>query len=186
MTYNRDIPAANDLISVSQGQIQGNFQTIDSGTTGTGVGFSRNHVTMTDATNGGLHERVDFYENVSAPSITGFVSSLYPRSTGGASQLFFKNGVAEYQVSGPITAASTGVAPIFGGFKFAWGIQSVSNGATITVSGMTTLYQPQISIDDSSSTPTVRAYTFNVTGNTFQIRSSSGSPITIRWMAIGI
>lgn len=106
MAYNRNIPAATDLISNSQSQIQGNFQALDSGTTGTGVGFSRNHVTITDATNGGLHHRVDYYQNVVDPTISGLVSSIYPKAgteAPASSQLFYRNASAIYHLS-PIKA----------------------------------------------------------------------------------
>jgi hypothetical protein len=55
MPYNPLIPQATDLISVSQNQIQSNFQTMDNGTSGTGVGFDREHITVTDSTYGGMH-----------------------------------------------------------------------------------------------------------------------------------
>ena len=91
MVYNRNIPGPNDILSNSQSQLQANFQQIDSGTTGSGTGFSRNHVTLTDGTNGGLHNRVDFYQPVADPPISGFTGSLYVKTVGGLSQLFFAN-----------------------------------------------------------------------------------------------
>lgn len=108
MTYNNSIPLGTDLISASQSQIKANFTAIDSGTTGTGIGFSRNHVTMTDGTNGGLHNRVDFYQAIAAPTISGFVSSLYPKATN--NDLFYKNGTAEYQLTSALVSGTTGGA----------------------------------------------------------------------------
>lgn len=55
MAYLPNIPQPTDLVSDSQGDLLGNFTAIDTGTTATGQGFSREHVTMTDGTNGGLH-----------------------------------------------------------------------------------------------------------------------------------
>lgn len=93
MAYNDNIPQPTDLVSNSQPQILANFAAIDSGTTGTGIGFSRNHVTMTDTTNGGLHHRVDYFKSVSTPTITGanFVSSLYARNISSIPELFYIN-----------------------------------------------------------------------------------------------
>lgn len=105
MAYNNNIPQPTDVISNSQGDLLANFAAIDSGTTGTGIGFSRNHVTMTDATNGGLHNRIDFFQNIVSPSISGFVSSLYPKAS--ASNLFYKNGTAEYQLTSALVSGTT-------------------------------------------------------------------------------
>lgn len=146
MAYNRLIPQSTDLLSNSQSQILGNFQTIDAGTSLTGVGFSRNHVTMTDATNGGLHSRVDYYQNVADPVISGFVASLYPKSIaqGGlaaASQLFF-NTATPYAITGAVSATSNGFAYLPGGILIKWGKTGTINstgtfsfpsGATIPV-----------------------------------------------------
>ena len=90
MSYNNAIPQPTNLISNSQAQILGNFAAIDSGSTGTGAGFSRNHVTMTDATNGGLHYRVDYYQAESSPALSGFVASMYPKTVTNI-EAFFKN-----------------------------------------------------------------------------------------------
>jgi hypothetical protein len=72
MTYNNNIPKPTDLISTSQGQILGNFQAIDSATTGptttttagygSGSGFSVDHFSMNTGTAGwvGMHFMVDF------------------------------------------------------------------------------------------------------------------------------
>jgi len=132
MAYNRNIPQPTDLISNSQPSILGNFQTIDSGTTGTGVGFSRNHVTMTDATNGGLHNRVDYYQAVADPTISGFVSSLYVKlvAQGGlsAAPLLVYNSGTPYVIGGAVSAASNGFCYLPGGILMKWGSFSASSG----------------------------------------------------------
>ena len=147
MAYNRNIPAATDLISNSQSAIQGNFQAIDSGQTGNpgAIGFSRNHVTMTDATNGGLHHRVDYYQNVAAPTIGAFVSSLYPREFPAASsisQLFFKNGVSEYQLTNLGRVTTTPSASGYGlttpwGIVINWGQIAVGAGGPTSGTSLT-------------------------------------------------
>lgn len=133
MAYNDAIPQPGDLISTSQGQILGDFQAIDSGTTGTGIGFSRNHITMTDATNGGLHNRVDYYQAVSSPTITGFIGSLYPKTVTNV-ELFYKNGTKDMQISNSLLTASSGQAMIPGGLQVRCGSGNTGAGSTASIS----------------------------------------------------
>ena len=192
MAYNRNIPASTDLISNSQSQIQGNFQTIDSGTTGTGVGVSRNHVTMTDATNGGLHHEVDFYQNVTDPTISGFVSSLYPKLISSESELFFKNGARTLQMTGATTVGAAGSVTLQGGVILKWGKEtSPANNTTVTFAtpfptacyavivtgGRPSGTQPTINVNPASVSTTVFV---------FKINAESGEPATAAyWVAIG-
>jgi hypothetical protein len=146
MAYIRSIPQPGDLISVSQGQILGNFQAIDSGTTQNGFGFSRNHVTMTDATNGGLHNRIDFYQNISAPTPSGYVGALYPANISSASELQYTNAGGSTQITsgslpiwkggststGIITATNSGNGALNlpNGIQFRWGSATVNTSGT--------------------------------------------------------
>jgi hypothetical protein len=134
MAYNNNIPLSTDLISTSQGQILGNFAAIDSGTTGTGIGFSRNHITMTDATNGGLHNRVDYYQVVASPAISGFVASAYPKTVTNA-ELFYKNAVADMQITNSLLTASSGQGMLPGGLQIRFGTTGgvAFNNTTVTV-----------------------------------------------------
>lgn len=186
MAYNRNIPASTDLISNSQPQIQANFQAIDSGVTGTGVGFSRNHITITDATNGGLHNRVDFYQNLSDPTVSGFVSSVYPKSISAASELCFSNstGVLTQITSGALpiwkggttgtsgvvtsTNGSSGALNLPNGIQFRWGSQSVNTGGTpiayssrFTTGSYSVTLTPQTSTSRGAAVNSVTADGFN-------------------------
>lgn len=129
MAYDNNIPQPTDVISNSQGDLLANFMAIDSGTTGTGIGFSRNHVTMTDATNGGLHSRVDFYVALASPTITGFISSLYPKTVTNV-EAFYKNGSADIQLSNSLLTASSGQGMLPGGLQIRCGFGSVTSGST--------------------------------------------------------
>lgn len=128
MSYNNQIPRATDLISNSQGQIQGNFVAIDSGTTQTGTGFARNHVTMTDGTNGGLHNRIDFYQALTDPVIAGFVASLYPKTVGSDEQLTYSNSSTVTQITGPFSKTNNGYCFLPGGILLKWGSFAGSSG----------------------------------------------------------
>lgn len=107
MVYTNTQPASTQLVSQGQGTIQANFLAIDTGTSLNGIGFSRNHVTMTDATNGGLHSRVDYYQAVSSPTISEFVSSAYPKNVTYSAaagtptyvEYFYKNATSDIQAT---------------------------------------------------------------------------------------
>jgi hypothetical protein len=83
MPYNPAIPLATDLISDSQSDLYGNFQAIDIGTTGGAgnVGFSREHVTMTDAASGGLHVQATMKDQAAVTPSAGY-GSYYASKTG--------------------------------------------------------------------------------------------------------
>ncbi len=114
MAWNPALPAYVSKLALSPGYIQSNWNAIDSGTTGIGTGFTRNHVTMSDNTNGGLHSRVDFYQAVASPSIAGFISSCYPK-TATHVELFYKNTTQDIQITNSVLLASNGEGMIPGG-----------------------------------------------------------------------
>lgn len=148
MAYNDNIPAANDLISTSQGQIQANFQAIDS----TSFGFGRNHVVLTDSTNGGLHKQVDYYLPIGDPSVAGISGSLYTKTVTN-DELCFRNAVSISQLTNLTLVTTTPSATGFG-FKTPWGITlnwgSIAVGAGGPTVGTAILFQvPFVSSLDS-------------------------------------
>jgi len=145
MAYNDNIPAASDLISKSQGQIQANFQAIDS----TLFGFARNHIALTDGTNGGLHNRIDFYQSIpTPPAVSGFVSALYPQNifstmelcytnTNGVNNQITSNNLDIWKGGGPggtgvvtTTNSGNGALNFPNGIQFRWGSTAVNTGGT--------------------------------------------------------
>lgn len=174
MAYNDNIPASNDLISRSQGQIQANFQAIDSAV----FGFARNHVALTDGTNGGLHSRIDYYQGVGDPTISGFVSSLYAKTS--SNELFYSNS------TGVTTQITSGALPIWKGGSTASGVVTATNSgngalnlpngiqfrwgsATVNTSGTSISY---------SSPFTSGTYTVNLTPSSGTARSASVNSLT--------
>lgn len=130
MAYTDDIPKPDDLISNSQGQLRANFNAIDS----TAFGFARNHVALTDGTDGGLHKRVDYQAPVGDPGISGFVASLYTKASTNptGNQLWYSNGTP-VQVTGPVLKDTFGFMFLPGGLLVKWGWVNASGGAnTIT------------------------------------------------------
>lgn len=193
MAYNRNIPQSTDLISNSQSDLLSNFQAIDSGTTGTGIGFSRNHVTLTDATNGGLHHEVDFYQNVSDPTISGFVSSLYPKLVGSDSQLFFRNGAEIIQLTGTSTVGSSGSVTLQGGVVLKWATTTATDNTIIPfvvafpASCFGVVVTPLAATSPAtfvtvSASPIAAGFTPRVKNNA----GSAASPISIFYIAIGV
>jgi hypothetical protein len=76
MSYNPNIPQPTNLISQSQGQILANFTAIDS----TSYGFSREHITITNVTNGGLHKLATMPDTASVTPGVGY-GSYYASKT---------------------------------------------------------------------------------------------------------
>lgn len=184
MAYTNNIPASTDLISTSQGQIQANFTAIDSGTTGTGIGFARNHITMTDGTNGGLHNRVDYYQAVSSPSISGFVSSAYAKTVTHA-ELFYKNATQDMQVTNSLLTAASGEGMLPGGLQIRSGSGS-SNGAGISNSFSTAFPTGCIAVTATgrnASQPTNDIKVTAISTTAFTAKSAAGE--AIYYIAIG-
>lgn len=191
MAYNRLIPQATDLISNSQAQLLANFQAIDSGITGTGVGFSRNHVTMSDTTNGGLHFRVDFYQNQgSDPSISGFVSSLYPKSVSGLSELFFNNGTTISQLTNltvTVSGSNYGCTTPWG-LKLNWGSFNVASSVsttTVTFAVPFTTLQSLVTGISTTNSATVYSINCSASASSFVARSPAGA-VGAYYFAIGV
>jgi hypothetical protein len=115
MAYNPNIPQPTNLISNSQGDILGNFTAIDSGATGTGIGFSRNHVTMTDGTNGGLHYKVDYNQPIASPTPSSGGTEYTKTVTN--IELFYKNSVADMQITNSALTTTSGQGMLPGGLQ---------------------------------------------------------------------
>lgn len=194
MVYNRNIPQSTDLISISQGQILGNFQTIDSGTTGTGVGFSREHITMTDATNGGLHSKATMPDTASVSPPTSY-GTYYASKTGSVpgniTEAVYKSGDGSSAVAilsatkawGRFSSSLPGPVSKIDGFNFA----SVTNPSTgvynisFTNALPNSTYSVLVTVDQlafgnrsiaGATSLTVNGFTINVAAG----GSSVGSP----------
>lgn len=186
MAYDSSIPQATDLISTSQGDILANFTAIDPGTTDTGIGFARNHITMTDATNGGLHNRVDYYAAVTSPTISGFTSSAYAKTTSSISEFFYKNGTADTQITSSGLTASSGEGFIPGGLQIRVGTTSISTGGNAVV--FSTAFPTgalgvwMTNAGSTAGVANVNSGTLTVSGFTASCISGSG---TVYYLAIG-
>lgn len=133
MTFNPNIPGANDLISQSQSEIQTNFA--QSNTI-----FDIDHVTFDDATSAdrGKHRKSTYIE-VADPTTVANEMAMYAKAVSGATRLFLRqeNNGTIFQFSGPDpTAAATGQTFLPGGIILKWGTTSANGTTAITFAGL--------------------------------------------------
>lgn len=200
MAYTDDIPKPTDLISNSQGQLRANFNAIDSSV----FGFARNHVALTDSTNGGLHTRVDYYLAVTDPAISGFVASLYTKAAANpvTNELFYRNAGTINQITGPfLKSVNNGYIFLPGGILVKWGWLIASSGAnTVTYSTgasvpvFSEVYQVFMQSTAGSSSSNWFAHVTDTPGSfaidkfnfySTQRTAQSAATGTYSWLAIG-
>ena len=191
MAYTPNIPAAGDYIGDSQAQIQANFNAIDSGVTGSGIGLDRNHITMTDGTNGGLHNRVDYFQVPAVPDLSGYISSAYPKTVvvttpaSSNTELFYKNAGRDTQVTSSALVSTSGEGYIPGGLQIRASSQSgVTSGDTITFSKQfpTACISVTCNSDNASATA---LFVSNLSATGFKVNRSGSGAFTFYYTAIG-
>lgn len=134
MVYKPNIPAGSDDIGTSQGEIQDNFQQLN-------TSFGIDHVAFNDTTDDTGKHLHTIFSNLTAkglgiPATGAEELALYVKDdAAGDPQLFMreKSSGTEQQVSGSVINAANGEAPLFGGFSIKWGVATgVTNGAAGT------------------------------------------------------
>jgi hypothetical protein len=94
MGYSPSIPQPNDDPKDSQAQLLSNFSLLN-------TRWSVNHVPLTQSTNTGMHTKVFFEAPLGAdPGLGDDFASLYTKTFGGATELFFENASAVKQLTG--------------------------------------------------------------------------------------
>ena len=83
MSYNPAIPAASDTPSVSQGQMQTNFNLAN-------TYFSTDHIAFNAASDQGEHQQVTLNSPIADPGLADPKCSLYLKTVGLDSELFFE------------------------------------------------------------------------------------------------
>jgi hypothetical protein len=125
MVYDPTIPQSTDLISASQAQILANFAAIDSSSTG----FAVDHVTLTDASNGGKHKKMTMVQQGSAPTTGVSEVALYTKALSGAPEMYLRrqsNGTEVLMTRGAPTASS-GEGVAYGGLQIRASSGSISS-----------------------------------------------------------
>lgn len=192
MSYNPDIPQANDDPSQSQGQILSNFQTLN-------TFLSVNHVPLNDGDQG-KHANVVMPEQSADPATAANESALYCKEfdVDGmgtlVSTLFFRNeGSGDVTTfGGPSLRASSGYTYIPGGLLVQWNTVTVTSNNNVAFPitfGAAPYYVNFIVTGASPNNRVFQRIEGNPTASTFRPRmvNNSNNDITaqITYIAIG-
>jgi len=135
MAYKPNIPAATDKLSVSQGDIQGNFGAIDDGNATPGIGFAFDHVTLAAVSNVGKHKKVTF------PSLSGATLTAAEAATSGNELRIYNNSGAIYlnnnsadnfNVTGATNSQTNGFMYTWSGHVIRWGELTATGTTTVS------------------------------------------------------
>jgi hypothetical protein len=203
MTYNPNIPMANDIISQSQSQILTNFSQCD-------TLFDVDHVKFSDVVvpaNRGMHRQVTFQNVIADPGQANPIATAYTKTdpSTGKSELFFQNDTLAANVV-QLTGLPTTLPTVPSGFlKFPngiilkWGNVGLAAGASfvtypvaVGIPVFTQVLSIQITNCDAGGTPNTFAYlrdnVYGTTGfNAFSCNRTSTGTVgsTINYLAIG-
>ena len=132
MTYLPSIPSGADIPSMSQSQIQTNFQQLENV-------FGADHYAWDYATTllRGLHQQVTLPQLAAAPATTSTQLAVYTKSDGTSPQLFVrrKSSGTEIQMTAaqnPVVA-NPGYTFLPGGLLVQWGNLSIVGSSTSTI-----------------------------------------------------
>mgnify|MGYP001306871294 CR=1 FL=1 len=111
---------------------------------------------------------------------------LFSKSDGTSTQLYGidPNGVVTQFTSSQTSIGANGRIGI-GGVIFAWGTSTVSSGGTVSVAGITTLYNVNANTSIGSGNPSPLDIS-NLSGNQFTVRGGTAGSFSIMWQAIGV
>lgn len=173
MAFDPSLPADSTKLRLAPGVIQDNWVAIQDGETS----FKPKAINLNNRTVSGPTDD---------PTAIADTFILYCKNdAAGNAELYGINDNSNIiqMTKGAPTVAATGITFLAGGLLLAWG-QS-STGTTVTITGMTTIYQVVATVRDTSGTPTDRNIAINsISGNQFTIYSSSSGQVN--WMAIGV
>lgn len=185
--YTANIPQPGDNPSQSQDQILQNFQSLQNA-------LDKNHVTLSDTTNRGLHKFLQMPEQGSDPSTAVNELAWYCKDVGGIAPRFFmrqENNGTVIQMTGidPLIA-TTGYTFLPGGLLLQWGTTAVSAAPAATniffpVAFSANCFNVSITpVRNSTNVDVVYLSGKNTTN--FTCRNTSSAGITsINWIAIG-
>jgi hypothetical protein len=197
MSYNANVPLATQSISSTQAPIQTNFSIINSST----QGFAVDHQTLTDATDGGKHNKVSLLQQGADPAALATTPIIYSKQVNypgpvTRSELFLREALGDggsvVQMTNLFTtpsAGANGTTTLPGGIILKWGtVASVVNNTTITFATAfpNNCYNVSVTVirnDTASRVLYVR--TGSVTTTQFIVRTDSGGTSGIYYMAIG-
>ena len=135
MAYKPNIPAATDKLSVSQADLQGNFQAIDDGNATPGVGFAFDHVTLTAVSDVGKHKKITF------PALSGATLTAAQAATTGNELRLYNNSAVLYlnnssgdnfNVTGATNSQANGFMYTWSGHVIRWGELTATGTTTVS------------------------------------------------------
>lgn len=179
MAFLPSIPQPTDDPKISQGQLLSNNQILN-------TRWAVNHVALTQSSNVGMHTQIHFNNVLGAdPDLTTPRSSLYTKTSGGATELFFQNanGATPKQLTGLSVSTSgtnyTLLTPW--NITIQMGTTSAGTGtfATPFVNANPTIYT---AVATGSDCTDVKIATVTKTGFTY---TAAGGSKTIRYLIIG-
>jgi len=186
MAYNENIPAANDLLSQSQADIQQNFAALK-------TFLETNHEAFADASEG-KHKHVTFPEQGADVSTAANEKVIYAKESAltNVSELFIRNEsdgtVTEFTSSGQ---ATTGWTRLPSGILIKWGTGSVNANSSATATFDTTvafsaIYTVSVSRQGQSGDSGAMYYQAYTTTNVTVYNASNNGPRAFTYFAIGI
>ena len=196
MSYNSAIPINTDFLPESQPQIKANFQAIFSA-------FSKNHVNLNETEPGalqGMHNVLTLSKQTTDPLTAVDQIALYNKLVSNIPALFFRPSNNQTPIQLTYPSISTGLQPsnpdvylaeqysfIAGPFVIYTGKKSVLDGATITLTPVTTLVYVGCTASAGGLSGTKSAVCpTNISANTFKVRfASTTATVPIYYLAIG-
>jgi len=179
LTYDPNIPAPTDRLSVSQGQMQQNFSALD-------TVFGENHIPFSTPTDAGEHTKITINEPLGAdPGATGAKAQVYTKTVLGNSELFFQNSTNIQQLTGTSNASPEGSSTLLGGAIIKWGKRaSVPSGTSIVfpIPFPTATFSLVLTAEDTGGETNVTFSSLTSVGFTLH---ASGTPVTFDYVAIG-
>jgi len=178
---------ANEDPSVSQPNITENFEVLNTSN-------SVNHGAFNDPDQG-KHKFMQMPEQGSAPSTAANEGALYT-AVGGSSaitELVYKRAQVGAVTGATIAftetagSAGSGWTRLPSGLILGWQSATVSIGSTVTMLGMTTIYQVVATIDGSTDLgQNFTLATGNIAGNVFTVGGFAIGGTEVRFIAIGV
>jgi hypothetical protein len=196
MAYQNNIPLANDQLSKSQGDINGNFQSIL-------TWGDANHVDFNAGADAGKHKWVSFPEQSSSPGTTGGECALFSKvGITGVAALFFQGQSNGTITSGGFTESAPAIAGwtrLPSGILLKWGQSTLPAGSQPVIypvasnipvfAGTPFNWQLTILRTSASSNFSISLDGFGGTFNAAQfsvfIVNPSGNT-TFNWLALGV
>ena len=190
MAYQPNIPGPNTNLSVSQGDLLGNFQALN-------TVFGVDHNQYNAVSNAGTHLQVTMPSFGTPGSPGGTASVLYTKNVASSPTLYFKNGTADSVVwtggsgTGLSTVSSSNLT-LPNGLQFSYGMGTTngSGNATVTFNFPNNLYSATLTriISGGNNRGFVQwASTPTKTSGAMTLLDSSGTGVAgiFYWMAIG-